>query len=376
MSGPVSFCDLSAGYAAHAGEVEGALLRVARSGRYVLGAELAAFEQEFATFCGASWSVGVGSGTDALALSLRAAGVGPGDEVIVPAYTAAATWMAVAHAGARPVGVDVDPRTGLIDTAAAASAVGPATAAIVAVDLFGRLSPLDELRPVADRHRLLLVEDAAHAAGVRQQGWGPPGSGAADVVAFSFYPTKPLACLGDGGAVATDRADLAKEVRRLRSYGWSQWNGQAPSPGINSRLDEIQAAVLRGRVAALPEAHERLRALGRQYRGQLAPCPGLSLPPAPGEEPPWHQFVVGHSDRDRLREELSGRGIGTAVHYDPIPPRLDAFAGPGRGAFPAAEALAARSLSLPFDAWLTDAQVASVSSAVLAASRTCERSAM
>ncbi len=230
MSGPVSFCDLSAGYAAHAGEVEGALLRVARSGRYVLGAELAAFEQEFATFCGASWSVGVGSGTDALALSLRAAGVGPGDEVIVPAYTAAATWMAVAHAGARPVGVDVDPRTGLIDTAAAASAVGPATAAIVAVDLFGRLSPLDELRPVADRHRLLLVEDAAHAAGVRQQGWGPPGSGAADVVAFSFYPTKPLACLGDGGAVATDRADLAKEVRRLRSYGWSQWNGQAPSP--------------------------------------------------------------------------------------------------------------------------------------------------
>ena len=279
----------------------------------------------------------MGSGTDALALSLRAAGVGPADEVIVPAYTAAATWMAVASAGARPVGVDVDPRTGLIDTAAAASAVGPLTAAIVAVDLFGRLSPLDELRQLADRHRLLLVEDAAHAAGVCQHGSGPPGSGAADAVAFSFYPTKPLACLGDGGAVATDRADLADEVRRLRSYGWSEWNGQAPSPGVNSRLDEIQAAVLRERLAALPKAHERLRDLGRQYRRRLTSCPGLSLPPAgAGGEPPWHQFVVGHADRDRLRRELSRLGIGTAVHYDPIPPRLQAFAGgPARaGAVP------------------------------------------
>jgi dTDP-3-amino-3,4,6-trideoxy-alpha-D-glucose transaminase len=354
-------------------------VRVARSGRYVLGAEVAAFEQEFAALCGASWAVGVGSGTDALALILRAAGVGPGDEVIGPAYTAAATWMAVAQAGARPVGVDVDPRSGLIDGAEVASAVGSMTAAIVTVDLFGRLSPVDELRPLADRHGLLLVQDAAHAAGVREHGSGPPGSGTADAVAFSFYPTKPLACLGDAGAVATDRGDLAAEVRRLRSYGWSEWNGRAPSPGINSRLDEIQAAVLRGRLAALPEVHERLQDLGRQYRGQLAPCPGLSLPPAGASgEPPWHQFVVGHADRDRLREELSRLGVGTAVHYDPIPPRLEAFAGPGVrvAAFPGAEALAARSLSLPLDAWLTDAQVASVSAAVLAASRTCERSAM
>jgi dTDP-4-amino-4,6-dideoxygalactose transaminase len=352
---------------------EAALLRVARSGRYVLGAEVAAFEREFAALCGARYAVGVGSGTDALALILRAAGVGPGDEVIVPAYTAAATWTAVAMAGALPVGADVDPLSGLIDPPAAAAAVGARSRALVAVHLFGQIAPMRALAEVADRHGLLLIEDAAHAAGVREG--GALAGSLADAAAFSFYPTKTLGGLGDGGAVVTNREELAATVRRLRSYGWSEWQGQAQAPGVNSRLDEIQAAVLCERLAELPGAHERLRSLAATYRVRLAGRPELGLPPrAPGQaEPPWHQFVLRHEERDRLRAALSERGVGTALHYDPVPPGLEAFAS-DRGEFPYAFGLAARALSLPFDPWLTDDQAAVVCDAVLSAIGRAERS--
>jgi dTDP-4-amino-4,6-dideoxygalactose transaminase len=361
----VPFCDLRAAHGAFAEETEAALLAVARSGRYVLGDEVQAFEREFAERCGVAEAIGVGSGTDALALILRAAGVGPGDEVLVPAYTAAATWVAVSMTGARPVGVDVDSVSGLIDTDAAVAAIGERTAAVIAVHLFGRLADIAALRAAAAARGLLLVEDAAHAAGV-DQGAGRAGS-LGDAAAFSFYPTKPLGCLGDGGAVVTADAAIAAEVRRLRAYGWVQWQGQIDRAGFNSRLDEIQAAVLRGRLRRLDATHVRLRELAARYRERLDRCPGVSLPvaPPPGEVP-WHQFVLACDARDQLRAALTEREIGTAVHYDPLPPALHAYSDAAR--FPRAEGLAAGALSLPFDAWLSDDQLERVADVVVVAS--------
>jgi dTDP-3-amino-3,4,6-trideoxy-alpha-D-glucose transaminase len=367
----VPFCDLRIAHRERAQATEAALLRVARSGRYVLGPELESFEHEFARCCGVQHAIGVGSGTAALVLILRAAGIGRGDEVVVPAYTAAATWMAVALTGARPVGADVDPHTGLIDSRAAEASVSSRTAGLIAVHLFGRLAPIGSLRAIADRHGLLLVEDAAHAAGI-DEGDGPAGS-LADAAAFSFYPTKTLGALGDGGAVATAGDELALAVRRLRSYGWSEWQGEAPAIGGNSRLDEIQAAILRDRLARLAHDHARLRALAAVYRRGLQAPSAISLPAPPSTgESPWHQFVIRSRDRDALRTRLAARGIGSAVHYQPIPPRLLAF--PEARSFPNAERLAERALSLPFDPWVTSAQAEAVAAAIAELSGSFDRS--
>jgi dTDP-3-amino-3,4,6-trideoxy-alpha-D-glucose transaminase len=329
----------------------------------VLGEEVEAFEREFADACGAKHAIGVGNGTDALALILRATGVGPGDEVIVPAYTAPATWMAVAMLGAEPVGVDVDPDAALIDPDAAAEAIGTRTRAVIAVHLFGRLAPIGAIRERVATRDVLLIEDAAHVPAV-DEGHGSAGS-LADAAAFSFYPTKTLGGLGDGGAVTTDHDALAEEVRRLRSYGWSEWKGQVERPGVNSRLDELQAAVLRARLSELPRAHVALRKLAATYRQHLRGARGITLPAKPpdADEPPWHQFVVRCQDRDALREALASSGIGTALYYDPLPPQLAAF---GRaGSFETAERLARCALSLPLDPWLTEDQLYAVSDAVL-----------
>ncbi len=368
----VPFCDLQQASEWWGVEVEHALQRVARSGRYVLGTEVEAFEAEWAAVCGAPHAVGVGNGTDALALILRALGIGAGDEVIVPAYTAAATWMAVAWIGARPVGADVDPATGVIDPLAVAAAIGARTRAIIAVHLFGRLAPAGDLRDLAHAHGLALVEDAAHAHGV-DEGAGPAGS-FGTAAAFSFYPTKILGAIGDAGAVVTADRGLAESVRRLRAYGWSSWQGDSPAIGSNSRLDEAQAAVLRAKLPRLPATLERLSAIGRRYRKALQGAADLELAPAPAgdHEPPWHQFVVTHPARDLLRTELRRRGIGTAVHYDPIPPSLGAFA--PSPSFPAAENLARRALSLPCDPWLSDAQADVVCDAMLASLPSSARS--
>ena len=368
----ISFCDLRAAHAWRGTAIESALLRVARSGRYVLGPEVEAFESEWAALCGAKHAVGVGNGTDALALILRAAGIGAGDEVIVPAYTAPATWMAVAWTGARPVCADVDARTALIDPACAGALVGPATRALVAVHLFGRLAPMGALAEIAGEHQLLLVEDAAQAHGI-EEGAGRAGS-LGDAAAFSFYPTKTLGALGDAGAVVTSDGELADAVRAMRSYGWTSWHGDALAAGTNSRLDELQAAVLREQLRELAATQELLSALGRRYRDALAELPGVGLPPLPGDgrEPPWHQFAISLERRAPVRSAILERGVQTAVHYDPIPPRLTAFE-PAAPA-PRAEALAARSLSLPFDPWLTDDQADAVCEAVVAAVLSSERS--
>ena len=345
---------------------------MARSGRYILGEQVAGFEQEWAAYCGAADAVGVASGTDAIAIALRASGIGAGAEVIVPAYTAAATWTAVASTGAVPVGVDVDAASGLIDADAARAAVGPRTAAVIAVHLFGRLAPMRALRQVADEAGLLLIEDAAHAHGARE---GDVRVGTlGDVAAFSFYPTKLLGALGDAGAITTGDPALAARARLLRSYGQGSPPGDAAVSGLSSRLDELQAAVLRVRLRGLDAALARLRALAGRYRELLAGAPGLQLPTPPDAgEPAWHQFTATHPQRDRLRSELAARGVGTAVHYAPLPSQLSAFGAAGE--FPRAEDLSRRIVSLPFDAWLSDEQAYEIcSSAVTSASGIAARS--
>ena len=337
----------------------------------MLGPEVDAFEREWAAYNDAAHSVGVGSGTDALALILRAAGVGAGDEVIVPAYTAPATWMAVALTGARPVGADVDPRTGLIDPSAASAAIGARVAALIGVHLFGRLAPMDALRELADRHGLLLVEDAAHAHGANEGATRVGTIG--DAAAFSFYPTKLLGALGDAGAVITDDPQLASAIRQLRSYGQGWPAGDAARAGPSSRLDELQAAVLREQLAALDHTLERVRSLGRRYRAGLQAAPGIGLPqPPPNQrEPAWHQFVITHPQRDAMRAAIAELGIGSAVHYQTLPPQLTAF--DCADSFPSAIELSGHALSLPFDPWLTDAQADQVCAAVSSASssRSC-----
>lgn len=348
-----------------AAEIEEALVRVARSGRYLLGPELAAFEREFAAHAGTEHCVAVGSGLDALRLALQARGIGPGDEVLVPGQTFVATWLAVAAVGASVVPVDVDPGSHLIDVDAAHAAVGPRTAAVVPVDLYGHPAPHPELRALCDTHGLWLLDDAAQAHGARLH--GRPVAAWADAAAWSFYPGKNLGAMGDGGAVTTDDPALARRLRRLRNYG-SERKFVHLEQGTNSRLDELQAAVLRIRLRALPAAAARREHVARAYvRGLGDLGADLALPPvAPGAEPSHHLFPVRAADRDGLRAALADAGVETLVHY-PIPPaRQPAFARTPAAAarLPHADRAAATVLSLPMGPHLTDADVAHVVAAV------------
>jgi dTDP-3-amino-3,4,6-trideoxy-alpha-D-glucose transaminase len=339
-----------------AAELEAALTRVARSGRYLLGPELEAFEHEFAAFAGTAHCVAVGSGLDALRLALQARGIGAGDEVLVPGQTFIATWLAVSATGATPVPVDVDPRTHLIDVDQAAAAVGPRTAAIVAVDLYGHPAAHDGLRALAERHGLWLLDDAAQAHGAMLH--DRPVGVWADAAAWSFYPGKNLGALGDGGAVTTDDAVLAQRLRRLRNYG-SDRKYLHVEVGVNSRLDELQAAVLRVKLRHFDAASARRHAVALRYRSLLADAP-VELPAvATGALPSWHLFVVRSGERDALREHLSAAGVETLIHY-PLPPhRQPAYAGTAAASahLPAADRAAAEVLSLPMGPHLDDRAV-------------------
>jgi dTDP-4-amino-4,6-dideoxygalactose transaminase len=343
----VPFVDLKAVREELGAELDSAVARVLDSGWYLLGTELEEFEAAFAEYCGVAHCVGVGSGLSALELSLKAAGVGPGDEVIVPAYTWIATWTAVTLAGARPVGVDVLEGTYNVDPEAAASAVGPRTAAIVPVHLRGEPAEIEPLRRLAADNGLFLLEDAAQAHGARAGGRRAGSLG--DAGAFSFYPAKNLGSLGDGGAVTTDDAELAERLRKLRNYGMRD-RYEIETAGINSRLDEIGAAVLRAKLPHLDDWNRRRRAIADRYREALADEAAVALPQPPAwAEPVWHLFVVGHDDRDAVQARLTERGVQTLVHYPVLPhlapPYLEA--GFARGAFPVAERLSKRALSLP-----------------------------
>lgn len=343
----VPFLDLTAAHRELQDELDAAWRRVMTAGRYVLGPELEAFEAEFAAYCEARHCVGVDNGLDALHLILRAMEIGPGDEVIVPAHTFIATWLAVSYAGATPVPVEPDEKTYDIDPSRLAAAITPRTRAVIAVHLYGQPADMDAIHAVADRQGLLVIEDAAQAHGARYKGRRVGSLGHA--AGFSFYPAKNLGALGDGGAVVTDDALLAERVRVLRNYG-SPIKYRHDVQGFNSRLDELQAALLRVKLARLDEWNARRREAAAIYLRALEGAAGLVLPHVPEwAEPVWHLFVVRHPRRDDLQRHLTEAGVGTIIHY-PIAPHLSgAYAGGGwrAGAFPVAERLAREVLSLP-----------------------------
>jgi dTDP-4-amino-4,6-dideoxygalactose transaminase len=355
----VPFLELRRAYAELAPQIARAMERVASSGRYILGEEVEAFERDYAAYCGARHCVGVASGLDALHLSLRALGVGSGDEVIVPSNTYVATWLAVTHCGARPVPVEPDPAAHNLDPARVAAAVTPRTKAILAVHLYGQPADLDALSRLARRHGLALLEDAAQAHGARYKGRRIGGHG--NAAAWSFFPTKNLGALGDAGAVTTDDAALAERLRMLRNYG-SPRPSVTEAAGFNSRLDPLQAAVLAVKLPHLDAWNARRAAIARTYREELASL-DLELPAVPDwAEPAWHLFVVRSTRRDELRRRLAASGIETLVHY-PVPPhRQPAYAdlGIAAGALPVAERLAGEVLSLPLGPQLEPAELRAV----------------
>lgn len=347
MAQAVPFVDLTAGHDELGGELESAVARVVGSGRYLLGSELEAFEREFAEYCGTRHCVGVGSGLSAIELALRAAGVGPGDEVIVPAYTWIATWLAVSRAGARPVGVDVDPTTYNIDPVATAAAVTERTAAIVPVHLRGEPADMDAIGEFARARGLTVIEDAAQAHGAKHRDRRAGSLG--DAGAFSFYPAKNLGALGDGGAVTTDDDELAAKLRLLRNYGMRD-RYEIETEGVNSRLAEIQAAVLRVKLPSLDAWNEARAGLAERYRQALAADEEVAVAgTAAWADPVWHLFVINLADRDECAARLAEQGVTTLVHY-PLLPHLSSpyrEAGWRQGSFPVAEGLAESALSLP-----------------------------
>lgn len=359
----VPFLDLGAAYRELRQDIDDAVARVLSSGWYLLGRENEAFEAEFAEYCGARHCVSLGSGLDAIVLTLRALDVGPGDEVIVPSHTFIATWLAVVASGATPVPVEPDPATFLVDAGALEAAVTQRTRAIVPVHLYGHPVDLDAVDAVAARHGLAVVEDAAQAHGAYYRG---ARVGSRYAAAFSFYPGKNLGAQGDGGAVVTSDAALAAKLRLLRNYG-STVKYHHEVKGTNSRLDELQAAMLRVKLAHLDDWNARRAAVAGRYRSELAGLPGLALPAVHDwAEPVWHLFVVRAAERDRLQEHLTGAGVGTLIHYPVAPHRSPAFAELGlrAGSLPVAERLAGEVLSLPMGPHLTTAQVDHVIAAV------------
>ncbi|MEI8396594.1 MAG: DegT/DnrJ/EryC1/StrS family aminotransferase [Rhodospirillaceae bacterium] len=360
----VPFLDIKAAYLERQADIDAAVQRVLASGSYVLGEEVARFEEDFAAYCGTRYAVGVANGLDALHLSLRAMGIGPGDEVIVPSNTYIATWLAVTQAGATIVPVEPDERTHAIDPARIDAAVTPRTRAILAVHLYGQPAEMDAIIAIAARHGLCVLEDAAQAHGALYRGRRIGRHG--DAIAWSFYPSKNLGAVGDAGAVTTNDTDLADRLRALRNYG-SSVRYVNDVAGYNSRLDPLQAAVLRVKLTSLDAWNARRRETAARYRQALGGIADLCLPDHPDHvTPAWHLFVIRHPRRDELARRLADRGIATLIHY-PIPPHMQkAYAGEGwsPAAFPIARRLADEVLSLPIGPHMTEADINTVTWAV------------
>jgi dTDP-4-amino-4,6-dideoxygalactose transaminase len=351
----VPFGDLARQAADLGAQLTDALTRVASGGWYVLGAELRAFEQEWAAYCGAAEAVGVASGAEALYLALAALDVGPGHQVIAPANACVYQAAAIVQAGARPVFVDIDPATHNLDPDRLAAAITPATRAIMPVHLYGRMADMAAINALAAQRGLPVIEDAAQAHGAWRE-TARAGSAAA-VACFSFYPSKNLGALGDAGALTTSDPALAERLRRLRMYGWSEKYVSAEPGGRNSRLDEIQAAALRVKLRHLDGWNAARRERVGWYHELLAGLP-LGLP---ADEPghAYHLFVVECDERDALRAHLQAAGVGCDVHY-PLPAHLQpvyADLGYRPGDLPHTEAAAARILSLPLFPELTRAEL-------------------
>ncbi|MEO8378959.1 MAG: DegT/DnrJ/EryC1/StrS family aminotransferase [Acidobacteriota bacterium] len=353
----VPFLDLRAAQLELRTELDAAFSRVAASGWYILGEEVETFERAFARYCGAKHCVGVANGLDAIHLALRAAGVGEGDEVIVPTNTFIATWLGVTHALARVVPVEPDPRTFNIDPGRIEAAITPRTRAILPVHLYGQPAAMDEINTIAGRHGLVVIEDAAQGHGAAYK--GRMAGALSRAAAFSFYPGKNLGALGDGGAIVTNDDQLAEQARVLRNYG-SVVKYHHDVRGFNSRLDSLQAAFLGVKLGHLDEWNERRRRIALRYLEALRGVRDLVLPEVhSASEPVWHLFVIRHPRRDALQSFLKSRGISTLIHY-PVPPHLSlAYASGGwrRGDFPIAEEMASTVLSLPIGPHLADEQV-------------------
>ncbi len=346
-------------YLARKAEIDAAVARVLASGSYILGEEVKAFEAEFATCIGASHAVGVASGTDSIQLALRALEVGPGDEVITTAFTAVGTVAAIELAGATPVFADVEPVACTLDPEAVAAAITPRTRVILPVHLYGAPADLDPLLALAARHGLYLVEDCAQAHGARYKGRRVGTFG--DFGCFSFYPTKNLGALGDAGALVTSDPSLADKARRLRQYGWDDVR-RSVVPGINSRLDALQAAVLRAKLPFLDADNAARARIANAYDAGLAGT-GLVLPRARAEDSHvFHLYTVRSPRRDALARFLAARGIETRVHYDMPIHRQVAYAGRIRGSegLPETDRAAREVLSLPMFPELRDDEAAQV----------------
>lgn len=342
-------------------EIQSAVDRVLQSGWYILGPEVEAFEADFAKYHGLPHAVSVANGTDAIELALRGAGIGPGDEVITVPHTAVATVCAIERTGAKPLLVDIDPHTYTMSPEAAEAAITPRTKAIVPVHLYGHPAKIDVLRALADRHRLFLMEDCAQAHGARYQNrlvgtWG-------DAASFSFYPTKNLGAYGDGGAIVMRDPALATRVKRLRNYGQTDRYHHIER-GMNSRLDEMQAAILGVKLTHLDKHNATRRQIAEWYAAHV---PGLAMPKAVGDVyHVFHLYVARHPRRDWLRDEFKKRGVDTQIHY-PVPVhRQPAYADLGypEGSLPVVEQIVREIISLPMYVGLTEVDIRLVGDAM------------
>ena len=342
----IPVADPSRQYFEHVQAFQTTALRVLEGGRYILGQEVRTFEEAFARFIGVGHCVAVNSGTDALVIALKALGLGEGDEVITVSHTAVATVAAIELAGAVPVLVDVQPDTRCLNPTLLASVLSEKTNAILPVHLYGQPADMQAITAFADEHHLLVIEDCAQAHGAAIDGKMVGSFG--DLACFSFYPTKNLGAFGDGGAVVTNRADLAERLRLLREYGWRE-RYISEIPGMNSRLDELQAAFLNLKLGFLPEENQKRQQIANLYLARLAGSGFITPRMVAGTDHAMHLFVIEAENRDALQEYLHRNGVGSAIHY-PQPIHLQpAYLGRLKGAeaLPVTEHLAARVLSLP-----------------------------
>ncbi len=354
MDAPIPFVDLSRQHNRISAELEAAMSDVLSSGWFIQGKQLEAFEQEFASYCQVDHCIGVGNGLDALVLLLRAYGIGAGDEVIVPTNTFIATWLAVTAVGATIVPVEPDPQTHNIDPDQIAASITPRTRCVMPVHLYGQPADMDPIMALAAQHGLIVIEDNAQAQGALYKG-RPTGS-LGHAAATSFYPGKNLGALGDGGAVVTRDADIARKVRMLRNYG-SEKKYEHQVQGCNSRLDEIQAAILRIKLQHLGDWNAERKAIAARYDAIL-PRSVVTPPQVPAwADPVWHLYVIRSTQRDALQAHLQTAGIQTVIHY-PVPPHQQPCYAPDmpRAAFPLAETLSREILSLPMYPGLTEAE--------------------
>jgi dTDP-4-amino-4,6-dideoxygalactose transaminase len=351
----INFLDLKATYLELKQEFDEAYYRVMESGRYILGEELEAFETEFAAYCNVKYCVGVGSGLDALYFILKAMNIGKNDEVIVPANTYIATWLAVSYTGAKPIPVEPDEATYNLNPDLIEKAITDKTKAILAVHLYGQPADMDKINEIATKYNLKVIEDAAQAHGAKYKGKRVGSLG--EAAGFSFYPSKNLGAFSDGGAVTTNNREIAEKIKLLRNYGSPQkYYNQIK--GFNSRLDELQAAFLRIKLAKLDQWNEKRQKIAQDYLENLKHLKNLQLPKIlENTEPVWHLFVVRYSKKDYLQQQLSESGIDTLIHY-PIPPHLsEAYQQEYKNvSFPITEKIAKEILSLPIYPYLPEEQ--------------------